>query len=242
MSKNPLKDYILRMVRDEEQNFILVVCGKQGSGKSSFSLAIAEELSPNFSRKNICYTSRDFLAKLDDPDLKTGDVIVWEEVGLGHSNLDWYTVTNQTVNSVLQSFRDQHLITIMNLPLFKLMDPRSRGLIHAYVTTRIDRANKHVVGKFRFVNTNPISGKIYRQRPRMYGGKKIGHVRTYLPSKELWTAYKRDSNKYKKLVRKNARATITGIEIRKNAKVCEFTNEEIVKEISHSYKDFIRRK
>jgi len=81
-----------RRTQHLNKNVILVVVGSPGSGKSYSCLRIMEKMAELNNRKcdieNCARDIEEFMGRVNSPDLKTGDVLVMEEVGVNVSSRD----------------------------------------------------------------------------------------------------------------------------------------------------------
>ena len=241
---NPILNHIRKKIYEQDRNFILIICGPTGSGKSSSSLCFAEAFDPNFSIDRVAFTAKDFMGLLNSKKTKKGACIVWEETGVSINSRDFHTITNQVISKSFQTFRDQNLLIIINVPFYESIDKQVRQLIHAYFATgsnSINSQNKTVTGRFRFIDINPINGKEYKKMPRvLVNGKKFKcpSVSFGLPSSELWREYRKRAKKYKKKIRLDGETAVARVAIQKEKNECLLTNKEIEKQVWKNRKAF----
>lgn len=125
----------------KNQNWIAVVVGAVGSGKTYYALRCAYEMmGNNFDPfHHLIFTIEEFMEKLNNNDFKKGEVIVFEEAGVNISSKDWQSRANKNINFVLQTCRHRNFSIIFTLPMYKFLDNSTRALIHtAFVTNEID--------------------------------------------------------------------------------------------------------
>lgn len=212
--------YINRRI-SSNKNFLGVFVGQTGSGKSYGSIELADRLMHNnLPKENICFTAEQFLKRLDDGlkdnTLKKGDVLIWEETGIGLKAKDWQSKSNKIINSVIQVFRTENLIVIMNVPFLTFIDSDARRLIHAFFQTkRIDKKNKRVIVKPMNIQVNQISGKVYTKYliARMPNGAsvKVKTIALPKPRKELVDYYEEKSGEFKRNVITEARQKLDNL-------------------------------
>jgi len=197
-----LSDYALRRVR-MNQNYILLIVGGVGTGKSYTAMSLAEDIDPYFSVDRVIFHPRDFIELLDRG-LPKGSVIMWEEVGVSLSSRDWYKEQNKIVSSLFETFRRHNLILIMTVPFVKFIDSRIRSMIHGFAEMIDPTFTGGQFGwlKYYHVIVEQRTGKIKHRYPRIRDdeGKiqiiqgvnsESGNMHFNLPSKELIPLYEK---------------------------------------------------
>jgi len=191
---------IRRRVLEYNLNAIAVWVGPTGSGKSYSALRLAELVDPEFVLAHLAFSAENFLDLVNEPDLKPGSVIVWDEAGLGMPAREWQSVFNRSVGYVLQSFRFKRIALFMTVPDQAFIDAQARALFHYYFEcVSIDRAFSRVIAKPFITEHSPRFGKDYMKYPRIRlptGTVKMGSVAFELPSKELRDHYERKRKDY----------------------------------------------
>jgi len=195
-----IKSYIKKYVQtriNNNQNFLGVICGSTGSGKSYSSLRFGEMADETFNIDRVALKPEDFTnilhKMISDPHTKKGSVVVCDEAGTTLPAREWWSLANTQINYILQTFRYKNVIVFFNVPNLDYIDKQARGLFHAFFeTVGIDRKSKEVVLKPLMFQTNPKSGKIYTRYPILVKESKtyqIGRMRLGLPSEELRKEY-----------------------------------------------------
>jgi len=166
------------------------------SGKSYSSLRLAEALDPNFDVSRIAFTPADFMNIINRKDIKTGDIIIFDECGVGMSSRSWYSSTNKMINYILQTFRHQNLIVFFTVPDFSFVDSQARKLFHCYIeTVSIKKRERKVVVKPLLLQNNPKLGKVYYKYP-IIEGSKITRLEISMPSLNLRRAYEKKKQEF----------------------------------------------
>src|SRR3990167_817951 len=80
-SNSQLCKNIWTAVHKDNENYILMIEGMPGKGKSYAALKLGEALDRNFTIKNVVFSVGEFLALLNETPPK-GSVIVWDESGI----------------------------------------------------------------------------------------------------------------------------------------------------------------
>jgi hypothetical protein len=191
----------IRQRIERNKNFLAVITGQTGSGKSLSALRLAESLDPEFDIRNVCFTPQEFmnLVKGNTKTLKRGSVIVWDELQVTMSNMDFQSLQAKIINFVLQTFRYRGFILFVTAPHFSFINAGARKLFHSRIeTVKIDKNKKLCYLKPLLLQTSQDTGDIYRKYLRVKVDGKIiplTEMKVGLPSEELLKAYehKKDS-------------------------------------------------
>ena len=162
-----LSDYALGRVR-KNQNYIILITGQVGSGKSYSGLALAEDIDPYFNIDRVIFHPKEFIQLLD-MGLPKGSVVLWEEVGVTLSSRDWFKEQNKIISSLFETFRRHNLILIMTVPNVQFIDSRIRSMIHGYGEMLDPTYTGGEFGwmKYFHVIVNLRNGKIMHRYPRV---------------------------------------------------------------------------
>jgi hypothetical protein len=193
---HPIVEYIHHVVHKRNLNFLTLVVGPVGSGKSWACLKFAELLDPSFSEDRIVFDPRRFAEMVAHPEkyaLKKGSVIIFEEAGVNMNAREFQSVKNKLVSSIAQTFRHQNLIVFFNSPNQKFVDINVRRLTHA--TLDMNRHDDNYgYGRFSFNVPDNITGEIYH-RPMLYKNQstgqtvKMSRIKIGRPTTDLCDAY-----------------------------------------------------
>lgn len=164
----------------QNKNWLAVVCGPTGSGKSYSAISLAMAIDRTFTvEERVVFTPQQFMACLNSGKLKTGMAIVFDEAGVGIPSREWYSISNKLLNYVIQTFRDDNLAVIFTVPSFDFIDLNLRKLFHSYVQTEsIDRHRNRCRVRFMDLSYSPQIGKIYFMYPRIPDGEGSYRVMT----------------------------------------------------------------
>jgi hypothetical protein len=127
--------YMNRMMANNK-NFLAVVTGSTGSGKSYSCLRLAELWykyyfkKKEFPTENIVFTVEALVKRLNSGELKKGDLLIAEEIGIGANSKNFQSKTNKALQFILQSFRSLNIIVLFNVPNFSFFDKTARMLMH----------------------------------------------------------------------------------------------------------------
>jgi hypothetical protein len=179
---------------------------------------------------------------LNSGKLKKGNMIVFDEAGVGLPAREWYTISNKAINYIFQTFRRENLGVIFTTPNFDFIDSQTRKLFHNYIETiSINRKEEYVVVKFMDIQFSPRYGKVYFKYPRIYDKTKgffiIDRVEIAKPSTKLVEAYEEKKKRFTRILSREVEFDIKIAEARKERK--RISPEEIVEKILSDQKNML---
>jgi hypothetical protein len=147
-------------------NFILLVTGAPGTGKSYFCMALGRIITRlKFNINNMYFSSRNFMKDLEK--INKGDVIVLEECGVNFSSRKWQSEGNIALGMVLQTIRFKNFGIILNLPNIMFLDVQGRNLLHYHCQMQsINYKTNMSYASIKKIEVDEDKGKIYRKFPR----------------------------------------------------------------------------
>lgn len=177
---------IRRRLLYQNKNWIGILCGETGSGKSYSALALADAISPRgiTVKRNVVFNPKQFLERINSGWLKKGDVLVFDEAGVGMSSREWYSVQNKLLGTVLQTFRNMNVGLLFTTPNLSFMDVQGRKLLHSYYETMwIDYERERAIIKVYDIQHNSRLDKTYFKHPRFINehGCKVRVSRLAIP-------------------------------------------------------------
>jgi hypothetical protein len=197
-------DYAKKRVKNNK-NLLAVFLGQTGSGKTYASLRYAEMIDKEFNIDRVVFSTKEFMNVLNSG-LKSGSVVVYDEIGVGHAARQWYSMANQMFNYILQTFRHRNIIVLFSTPDIGFLDKGARKLLHlTFETVGIDKENNLCVCKPLLTQNNPTYSKIYRKYPviiRKGRQQTIKRIAFDLPSQELIDKYEEKKSEYTKKLNK----------------------------------------
>jgi len=216
MKKNTINDYnnmpehirkfflyrkVYRDVWLRKKNAGFIVTGATGSGKSEFSLKLAQDLDPTFNIERVVYTAEDFLKLLIEGDsqgkIGIGKAIIFDETSHDEAmdSRSSLSQTNKQMASLSTIYRALRLIVIYVAPNLNQIDSRVRAIsITGLIQMKsIDYVKKMAKADLYWSVQNPRSGEVYYKRPRIINGsgKRVVcmSIKLHRPSKEIRVAY-----------------------------------------------------
>jgi hypothetical protein len=177
----------------ENQNRLSVFVGPTGSGKSWATVSTAERMFPEFDpAKHIAYFDPWAFIEIVR-NSKKGDVIIFDEAGVGMDNRDWQTKSNKIMTKITQTFRTKNLFVFFTAPSFGFVDIKLRQLFHDYI--RMDRVNfkaGYSEGQWYNVGPNVQTGDLFFQPLTLtMDGRRVdcSHIQFKAPKPETTKVY-----------------------------------------------------
>ena len=128
------------MLLGNNRNWICILCGPTGTGKSYTALKLAQILDPTFSARKIVFSSQQFLSIFAT--CRAGDFLIFDE-GEEFNARRGMSETNVQMGIILAMLRFTQISLIFTLPSIRMIDINARRLAHAYLyTVEVDRRNK----------------------------------------------------------------------------------------------------
>jgi ABC-type dipeptide/oligopeptide/nickel transport system ATPase component len=152
------------------KNWLCMIIGETGSGKSYCALRIAELINPDFPKdaSKVYFSVKELIEDMQAGVLKKGDVAILDETGVSFSSRKWWSVENRNFGFLLQAVRHRNFAIIFCLPSSTMMDKAGRLLMHTVIQTQyIDRHKKVVITKWKNSRWDDIMGKMWYQYVRV---------------------------------------------------------------------------
>ncbi len=137
-------DTVKKRVLTKDRDWVMVIDGEEGAGKSVLAQQIAKYLDPEFDIDRIVFNSDEFLKIIKDPKTKKGSCIIMDEAFSAANNRASLSEVNRAMIGVATEMRQRNLFVILVLPSFFDLDKyfalwRCRALFHVYFTKDEDR-------------------------------------------------------------------------------------------------------
>ena len=201
---------IRNRITKRNKNWLCVIIGETGTGKSWSGGRICELLDSNFIpaiQKNGIRSrvaigkSGVFMKMLNSQKWNKGSMCMYDEAGVGASSRNWYKEANKAVNFVMQTFREMNLGVVFTVPDMSFIDKQIRKLLH-FNLEAIDVHDKiqMVELKPKIMQNNRVMAKIYYKYPWI-GGNRIERFWIRKPNPLFIEQYE----PYHKMVKKQLR-------------------------------------
>jgi len=214
------------------KNWLGIIVGGTGSGKSYAALRLAEQIDPNFSIDQVVFSAEEFLKLLSSGKLTRGNVVIWDEAGVGIPRREWYSISNKLINYILQTFRYENLAVIFTVPTMAFIDSNSQKLFHCSIETlNINKKYKTCECKVKRMEYQPLTDKTYF---KFYRNNHIVLSRTYLKlaHRDLRIAYERKKSSWASDLKESALQDLLQLKRKKEITQNRSKNaEEFAKEI-----------
>ena len=150
---------IKKKLKDYDEDYVLVIDGREGSGKSVFALQVAKRMDENFNLSRVCMNGEQFKETIYKA--KKGQCVLFDEAFTGLSSRSSMSEMNRMLVSLMMQMRQKNLFVIIVLPTFFMLDRycaifRSRALIHI---TKKDKRRKFWVFNHRKKKKVYLEGK-----------------------------------------------------------------------------------
>ena len=137
-------DRIKKAVINKDRDFVMVIDGEEGSGKSVLAQQVARKLDPKFCIDNICFNADQFIERLKKAPKYS--CIVLDEAFSSANSRSALTEVNRSLIGVATEMRQRNLFVIIVIPSFFDLDKyfalwRCRALFHVYFDKSGGRGN-----------------------------------------------------------------------------------------------------
>lgn len=145
-----LSEYVIewldhgKRATSEEWDFIALIDGVEGSGKSGLAMTCAYYLDRSFNHDRIVFTPEQAIEAIDKA--QPGQAIVWDEFVLGGLSDDAMKSTQTTLVKKFTTIRKKRLYIFLVIPYIFMLRKyfvmgRARFLMHTYTPDGIKRGN-----------------------------------------------------------------------------------------------------
>lgn len=198
------------------KNFLGLISGPTGSGKSWSALSIAEQIDKDFTIDRVIFKGKDLMALINSGTLIKGSVIIWEEVGIELSNRNWQSTINKVLNYLLQTVRHKNYILLFTTPYADFVDASTRKLFHAeFKTLTIDKSTNSVILDPKTLQYNSDMGKTYRKFLRVRVERSVVPLIEWAvpkPSDKIITEYEKKKSDFTSNLNKNIEKALDKLE------------------------------
>lgn len=137
-------DEVRYRVLEKDFDFVTVIDGREGSGKSVLAMQLGAYLDPDFCLDNVVFTAEDFKKKIKDPKTKKGTCVLLDEGFNAINSRSSMSEVNRSMGAVATEMRQKNLFIIIVLPSFFDLDKqfaihRASSLVHVYLKDGVDR-------------------------------------------------------------------------------------------------------
>ena len=123
----------------KNQNNLISIVGKTGSGKTYTAISICEIMSNMdgvpFTIEHVVFSLRELMDLINSGKLKRGSKIVFDEPQVSISARDFQSEANKVFNYLISTFRHRNYTLFFCTPFETLLDKSTRKLFHARFET-----------------------------------------------------------------------------------------------------------
>lgn len=223
----------------EDSNAVWVVVGDPGDGKSYASLRAAERIWPDFSVDAVASNIVEFMELVMDDSFGQGSVIILEEGGVEASAYEWYSSSNEVFRTVLETWRHQNRMAIINLPNFQSLDKGARRRTDVIIEMLEAKPWKeYSEAKPKLVEYNNIDDYFTTPFPVVDGARQK-RIRFQRPSNELLDDYSELKERYTSELNEQLYETL--VETQEEKAQTELSPRDVAKDIleNDSVEEFI---
>ena len=200
--------FVYKKIFIDNEDFILVVVGRKGRGKSYASLSIGEVWSKGLGLDfnvddNVKHTVGSVLKVVKSNILTAGSVLVIEEMGVSANSRNFMSNVNKSLSTLAQTIRLKHYFIIVNVPKYTMIDKNVRMLTNARLEIlRKDMSANLSYGKVYLLEYEDAQRqKEWRRflRFRVMGKRKLHVIDSIcfgLPSRSVCEEYELKKSKY----------------------------------------------
>ncbi len=133
--KNNLDEKVIPSLKEKDKDCVLVIDGREGSGKSTFAFQIGKYVDPSLSLKRVVFSPDGFREAILSA--KKGQCVIYDEAFTGFSSRNSLSPVNRILVSLSMQMRQKNLLVLIVLPTIFLLDKymalfRTNSLIHVF--------------------------------------------------------------------------------------------------------------
>ncbi len=143
-----LEDKVIQNLQKKDKDCIIVVDGREGTGKSTLAFQVGKYVDPSLDLSRVVFSAEDFREAVFKA--KKGQCVIYDEAFTGFSSRSSLSPVNKVLVSLVMQMRQKNLFVIIVLPTIFLLDKyvalyRTNSLIHVF-------ESKGVRGFFKVYN------------------------------------------------------------------------------------------
>jgi hypothetical protein len=164
--------WLMRRIWDrlhrQNEHFMGVIVGQEGSGKSYTAIKIAELIDETFTHERVIFDVTELLKVLKDGKHEPGNFYVLDEAGVQLGRRTWQERGQVLTNQALQLIRSHNLGLLFTLPRLSELDSQAQGRLQAFLEMTEKVGGEFVAGKWKWMDPDRTdsTGKIYKKYPR----------------------------------------------------------------------------
>ena len=224
------------------KNALIASVGDTGSGKSYGLSAILQSADPTFSLDRVVYSLEEMMELLNSGELKSGQAILYDEIGVTQPSDAWYTASSKAFNFEFQTNRQDNFIVGFAAPDLTFINAKTRRLFHYILEPQSINATTNIARfKLKRVVVNHITGEAYYMFPRVLDGNKVVTVKiieVHKPPASFWKPYEEKKRAWRKDLRKEILAEIRSVKVKDAQQTKGFDAQAFLPEIKANLERF----
>lgn len=190
---------ILNRIHNRDLDYIGIIQGERGHGKSYSALRMSEKLDKNFTTDRVFFKPIPLIDKIfelyHNDELKKGMFWVLDEGGVSWGSRTWYDDSNLYMNYMAQTFRKLGQGLFVTLPFLHLLDSQARKQRNAWMIAEEK-------GKLRYYRSKRSTKKEERQQGVKWdqyyrvNGEPLRTIRIDLPERIDINKYEKKKDKF----------------------------------------------
>lgn len=172
-------DATVRYNLDHRQNVIVIIVGRQRSGKSYAGLKMCETYDPKFDKNAMCFSMKDFMEFVRTQRRRW---ILFDEVGVEFDNILWWSTPVRIMKYLVETYASRQLNLVMTLPNLVGMSTAIKDLSYFII-----RMYQPRYGLLIGIWTDHIS---------KMGYKWLQHLEFGLPSQDIIKEYEKKKDSF----------------------------------------------
>lgn len=187
----------------KNEDFLGVVVGEKGAGKSWGSLRLSELVDPNFSMDNVCFSAKEMVELLKESrkppvgkPLGKGSMVVLDEAGISDTARarNWWSQTNEKIDTIFKLVRYLNIGFLLTTPVGRDIDTNVRNNAHMKLVAKKNDGRFYMIPSWW--KYQHFEDKQYYAYP-INNGDRMKMLKMNKPSKELREAYEEAAERYK---------------------------------------------
>tara|TARA_R100001530_G_scaffold134106_1_gene108401 strand:+ start:1263 stop:2036 length:774 start_codon:yes stop_codon:yes gene_type:complete len=172
MIEHPLIKHIKREI-NKNRNFVGILVGRVGTGKSYSALKLCYEVDPTFTEERVLFKIEDLLEMVHENKIKPGQCILFDEAGISASNRESYmNKFNKAMSYLLQTWRHRNIVLFVTCPSIAFIDKGIRSMFDLMIETqKVVKSRRVVQASAKIIQHNYQMGKTYYHNLKSFGGE-----------------------------------------------------------------------
>lgn len=112
--KKFLDEKIINRINKKDKDYVMIITGYEGSGKSTFASQIGKYVDPNLNIDRICFNAEQFKEAIVNA--KKGECVVFDEAVSGFSSGGSTSKVGKLLKSLMMQMRQKNLFVIVVIP------------------------------------------------------------------------------------------------------------------------------